>query len=70
MYIQWFFQENIGSENGSFIKNRRPFKRTLHKKTPKIQNYNAIFDISSAGNEFTRKRLKNFTKLHFFTINK
>ena len=37
---------------------------------PKIKNYNVIFYTRSATNEFIRKRLKNFTKLHVFFTGK
>ena len=37
---------------------------------PKIKNFNATFHTCSAANEFTRKLLKKYTKLHFFTENK
>ena len=37
---------------------------------PKIKNYNVIFRTRSAANEFLRKLLKNFNKLHFFTESK
>ena len=35
----------------------------------KIKNYNVIFHTRSVANEFNRKLLKKFTKLHFFTEN-
>ena len=52
-------------------KNQQPLNRPLSKirnlKTdPKIKNYN-IFYACFATNEFTRKLLKNFSKLCFFT---
>ena len=31
-----------------------------------MKNYSIIFHTRFAANDFTRKRLKNFTKLHFF----
>ena len=43
---------------------------SLKKFFFKIKNYNVIFQNCSAVNEFTRKLLKYFTKLHFFTKNK
>ena len=85
-YTQRFIQDKIGPENGPFTKigdlktdsseKSAILKRTLLAKIrylktdPKVKNYNAIFHTSSAANEFTRKRLKNFTKLHFFHKNK
>ena len=47
--MQGFIQEKIGSENGPFAKIRDL------KMDPKIKNYNAIFHIRSASNEFTKK---------------
>ena len=37
---------------------------------PKIKNYNVKFYACSAANQFTRKILKKFTKLHFFSQKK
>ena len=39
------------------------------KKNSKIKNYK-VFHTCFAANEFTRKLLKKFTKLHYFTENK
>ena len=51
---QGFIQEKIWPENG-------PFTKIIHlKMDPKIKNYNVIFHIRSAANEFTGKLLKKY----------
>ena len=59
--FKWSFHKIRGPSNGPFTKIRDL------KTDPKIKNYNVIFHICSATNEFIRKLLTNLTKLYFFT---
>ena len=61
---KWTLQKNRRSWKGTFIKIGDL------KMDPKIKNYNVMIYTCSAADEFTRKLLKNFTKLNFFAENK